>query len=93
MHFAENVSIDEVAAANGMSRAAFFKAWKKNFDVTPSQYVIDLRLEAAARSLRETSVPISEIVKDVRFAGEYMFYRRFRQKYGMTPGEYRRLKS
>jgi len=93
MHFAENVSIDEVAAANGMSRAAFFKAWKKNFDVTPSQYVIDLRLEAAARSLRETNVPISEIVKDVRFAGEYMFYRRFRQKYGMTPGEYRRRNS
>ena len=47
----------------------------------------------AARSLRETGVPISEIVKDVRFAGEYMFYRRFRQKYGMTPGEYRRLNS
>ena len=93
MHFAENINIDEVAAANGMSRAAFFKAWKKNFDVTPSQYVIDLRLEAAARNLRETRIPVSEIVKDVHFAGEYMFYRRFRQKYGMTPGEYRRQKS
>ncbi|MBQ9501586.1 MAG: helix-turn-helix transcriptional regulator [Lentisphaeria bacterium] len=90
MHFAENVSIDEVAAANGMSRTAFFKAWKRNFDVTPSQYIIDLRLEAAARSLCETRIPVSEIVRDVRFSGEYMFYRRFRQKYGMSPGEYRR---
>ncbi|MBQ7206381.1 MAG: helix-turn-helix transcriptional regulator [Lentisphaeria bacterium] len=90
MHFAENVSIDEVAAANGMSRAAFFKAWKKNFSVTPSQYIIGLRLEAAARSLCETNVSVADIVREVHFAGEYMFYRRFRQKYGMTPGEYRR---
>ena len=55
------------------------------------QYLIDLRLEAAARRMKESDLPVSRIVQEVHFAGEYMFYRRFRQKYGMTPAEYRRL--
>lgn len=90
-HFSESINLDEVAAANGMSRAGFYRAWRKFFDMSPSQFVIDLRLEAAARRLRETGEPISEIVREIHFSGEYLFYRRFRRKYGMTPHEYRQL--
>lgn len=89
-HFSESMNLDEIAASHGMSRACFFRAWKKIFDMTPAQYIIDLRLKNAALSLRETTLPIEEIVREVHFAGEYMFYKRFQQKYGMTPGEYRR---
>lgn len=88
-HYSENINIDKVAAANGMSHAYFFRIWKKCFDMTPTQYVINLRLEAAARRLLETTLPISQIVREVHFAGEYMFHQRFHQKYGMTPREYR----
>ena len=90
-HFAEKIDIDEVAAAHRMSHDHFYKLWKKHFDVSPNQYLIDLRLEAAARRMKESDLPVSRIVQEVHFAGEYMFYRRFRQKYGMTPAEYRRL--
>ena len=88
-HFAERIDFDEVAAANRMSHDRFYKLWKKNFDMSPNQFLIDLRLEAAARRLRESRLPVSEIVREVHFAGEYMFYRRFRAKFGMTPGAYR----
>ena len=88
-HFAEKIDLDEIAAANGFSHDHFFKIWKKHFDLTPSQYINNLRLEAAARRLQETDLAVSEIIREVRFAGEYLFYQRFRQKYGMTPAEYR----
>lgn len=89
-HFAEKIDLDEVAAANGMSRDHFYKSWKKSFDTTPAQYINHLRLEAAARRLRETDIAIGSIIQEVHFAGEYMFYKCFRQKYGMTPAEYRK---
>lgn len=89
-NFAENINIDDVATENGMSHTCFFKNWKRIFDVSPSQYIINLRLEAAARLLRESNLPISAIVNEVHFAGQYMFYKRFQQKYGMTPAEYRK---
>ena len=91
-HFAEKIDLDEVAAANGMSRDHFYKTWKKSFDTTPAQYINQLRLEAAARRLRETDIAIGSIIQEVHFAGEYMFYKCFRQKYGMTPAEYRRTR-
>jgi len=89
-NFVETFCIDDVAAEYGMSHNSFFKAWKKVFDITPVQYILNLRLEAAARLLKETDLPISEIIRDVNFSGECMFYRRFQQKYGMTPTEYRK---
>ena len=92
-HYAEKIDIDEIAAANGFSHDHFFKSWKKYFDVTPTQYINNLRLEAAAKRLKESNIPISEIIREVHFAGEYMFYQRFRQKYGMTPDEYRKRHS
>lgn len=88
-HFAEKIDIDKIAAANGFSHDHFFKSWKKCFNVSPTQYINNLRLEAAARRLKESNIPISEIIREVRFAGEYVFYRCFRRKYGMTPAAYR----
>lgn len=89
-HYAEKIDIDEIAAANGFSHDHFFKSWKKYFDVTPTRYINNLCLEAASRRLKESNIPISEIIREVHFAGEYMFYQYFRQKYGMTPDEYRK---
>lgn len=91
MHFAESIDIEKVAAANGFSHDHFFKSWKKYFDMTPVRYINDLRLEAAAHRLLESNLSISAIIQEVHFAGEYMFYKSFRQKYGMTPREYREL--
>ena len=89
-HFAEKIDIDEISSANGFSHDHFFKCWKRYFALTPVQFINNLRLEAAAQRLIETNISVSEIIKEVNFAGEYMFYKRFRQKYAMTPAEYRR---
>ena len=90
MHYAEDILIDDVAAAYGLSHSHFFREWKKVFDISPLQYILDLRLEAAAWSLADSDVSVSRIVKDVNFSGTTKFYRRFRDKYGMTPEEYRK---
>ena len=90
IHYAEDIFIDDVAAANGLSHSHFFREWNKVFDTSPLQYILDLRLEAAAWYLTNSALPVSRIVKEVNFSGTTKFYRRFYAKYGMTPEAYRR---
>ena len=90
MHYAENLFIDDVAGAYGLSHTQFFREWKKVFDVSPLQYILDTRLEAATWYLTYTTLPVSRIVEEVNFSGTTKFYRRFFLKYGMTPEAYRK---
>ena len=88
-HFSEKIDIDDVAASNNISHDHFYKMWKKIFNISPVQYINNLRLEAAAHRLCESNISIEKIIREVNFAGEYMFYKRFKEKYGITPKEYR----
>lgn len=90
VHYAEDIFIDDVAAAYGLSHSHFFREWKKVFDISPLQFILDLRLEAAAWHLANSALPVSRIVKEVNFSGTTKFYRRFQNRYGMTPEAYRR---
>ena len=92
-HYDEPVNMSELAVRNGLSHADFYVKWKKVFSVTPAQYLINLKLEAAAQRLIQTEKPISEIVREVRFSNLYTFHQRFRQKFGISPGEYRKRHS
>lgn len=89
-HYDKPVDMTELAQKNGMSRTKFYVKWKKTFSVSPVQYQLDCKLEAAAMLLRQTPLPIAGIVRNVHFSGVYAFHKRFLQKYGMTPGAYRK---
>lgn len=89
MHLNEPLNFAEIARANGLSRATFFRKWKEVFQITPIQYVQNLKIESAARFLAETDMPILKIVQEVHFSGTTAFHKRFYQRYGLTPKEYR----
>lgn len=89
-HYDEPMNMSELAKKYGMSHAKFYVEWKKVFDITPVQYLIQLKLEAAAQRLLTTGKPIAEIVREIHFSNPYAFHRHFFRKFGMTPGEYRK---
>ena len=90
LHYNKSFNIEEIARAHGYSRASFFRKWKETFDVTPVQYLIDLKLKAAAKLLAESTESISGIASQINFSGLSAFYRRFAEKYGCTPDIYRK---
>lgn len=89
-HYDEPINIAELAGKNGMSHAKFYVEWKKVFEITPIQYLIQLKLDAAAQRLQQTEKPIAEIVREIHFSNLYAFHCHFYRKFGMTPGEYRK---
>ena len=90
VHYSEPVDLDELARSNGFSRSSFFRKWKQVFRVSPVQYILDLKMAAAANFLIETDMPVAAIVREIHFSGTTAFHKRFAQQYGMTPDQYRK---
>lgn len=81
---AEAPSLVELATDAGMSREHFLRAFAQTFGRTPRDYLVDLRLEHAKRSLaRGTSV--TEACLTAGYASLGTFSRTFADRVGLSP--------
>ncbi len=74
---------------SGFSHGHLCRIMKKEFGVTPSQYVTDLRLQYAANLLSTTDYDILFICVQVGFSSLSHFTTIFKEKYGISPSKYR----
>ena len=89
IHSSEEHDFHRLAQNSNMSYTRFYREWNKYIGIPPQQFIINARLENAAELLTQTDMSIAKIVERINFSGTYAFYRKFTQKYGMTPGEFR----
>ncbi|WP_346768579.1 helix-turn-helix transcriptional regulator [Streptomyces sp. R301] len=73
-----------------MSRAAFARRFKDLVGSTPLAYPAGLRVDLAARLLRDTDSLVDDIARSVGYASEFAFSRAFSHRHGLPPGRYRR---
>ncbi len=88
--YAEPLSLDELARRAGMSKSTFKRTFTRLFEVSPGQYLLRVRLNAARRLLETTDRLISDVALDCGFYDQSHFSRLFRRARGITPGAYRR---
>jgi AraC-like DNA-binding protein len=89
-HFAERISLPQVATMAGLSRPQFHAVFKRAAGMTLIDYITQLRLTHASRLLCETDQSVAEIASAVGFADQSYFDRRFRRFFGRTPRDFRR---
>jgi signal transduction histidine kinase/DNA-binding response OmpR family regulator len=80
-----------IADKLGMNTRALYRRFKKISPLTPSDFIKDYRMMHAARLLVTTNLSVQEIIYQVGISNKSYFYREFSAKYGVTPGEYRRM--
>lgn len=85
----EPLSLPEVASHFGLSPQYFSTFFRENFGRTFTQHINSLRIEQAARLLRETDLPVMEVGFSVGFDNFSYFIKRFRSVYGVSPSHYR----
>lgn len=71
-----------------ISEVHFRKLFKDEFDKSPKQYILDMRIQRAKQLLRDGVFKINAISEECGFSSEYHFSRIFKQKTGMNPTEY-----
>ncbi len=88
----EKLSIDELAAHAGCSRASLNRSFRKYTGTSPVDWIIEARMTRAAELLRTTSLPIGEIAEAVGVNDPYYFAKLFRRCHGQTAREYRKTR-
>ena len=83
------ISLEELATAMGMGRVPFFHRIRKLTNKTPAELVRDMRLKHACILLKRTNINMSELATNVGFMTAENFINIFKEKFGMTPLEYR----
>lgn len=87
--FGKDVSIEQLAALEHLSVSRYRQLFKAQTGLSPSEYRTALRINHACRMLSETNLTVSEIAADCGYPDVFYFMRIFKQRLGMTPGEYR----
>ncbi len=82
--------IEDLAVEMGMSRSVFFKKVKGLTGLAPVEYVRDVLLQHAAEFLLQNDYTIKEVSYMVGMNDAKYFSRCFKNKYRMTPTEYRK---
>lgn len=80
----------KLAEICGVSEVYFRKLFKVSRGSSPHKYIIDVRIRHAKKLLMDSDMTVSEISEKVGFSSVYHFCRAFKNKTGMTPGEYSR---
>lgn len=90
-HYTEKILLSDIAAAGNVCRNKCCSIFKHHLQQTPIDFLNDYRLEVSSHLLNNTSANISEIALACGFNHLSYYSRLFRQKYGCTPREYRKL--
>ena len=89
-HCAEDIKLEDIAACANVSKSECLRCFKKSMQMTPYQYLIELRLAKAAALLRQTDDAVGDIALNVGFQQSSHFGKFFKAKTGLTPLAYRR---
>ena len=89
-NYKKQISLDDIAMSVNVSKSTALNIFKQYINDTPVNYLLTYRLKKAAEMLKATENKIDYIAMENGFEYESYFNRRFKQCYGVTPGQYRK---
>ncbi|GAB3637702.1 AraC family transcriptional regulator [Hymenobacter arcticus] len=89
-HLADNLSVEKLSALACMSKATFFRVFKREFGLTPVEYIVRERLAEAKRLLRQPLASVAEVCLRAGFNNLSYFQALFKKHEGITPGAYKK---
>lgn len=90
-HYAEELALADLAGSANVSKSECLRCFKSSLQTTPYHYLMEYRLSKAAALLESTDIPVGEISVSVGFHQMSYFGKRFREKTGYSPTNYRHL--
>ncbi|GFP76349.1 bifunctional transcriptional activator/DNA repair enzyme AdaA [Clostridium fungisolvens] len=89
-YFNKPVDLSDISKQLGISTNHLIKLFKQHTKLTPTQYIIKLRIEKAKELLKQSDIDILEISYATGFKSLSNFYKCFKEQTEFTPSEYRK---
>src|SRR5439155_12662460 len=90
-HLQSRLSVEDLADRMSMSVRNFERVFTREVGTTPSQYVLQMRVEAARRQLERTDGGLKHVAATAGFGSVDVMRRAFVRVLGITPRRYREL--
>lgn len=88
--FAYNISLSDIADQAKVSKSTALNLFQRYLGISPVTYLVNYRLQEAAKLLASTEKKVSVISKDTGFDSVDYFCKAFKKYYKLTPTEYRK---
>lgn len=89
-HYKESITLDLLAEKASINKFYMAHAFKREYGVSPINYLISCRIREGKRLLSETDLSLSQIAAVLGFSSSSYFSQSFRSAEGMSPTEYRK---
>lgn len=90
VNYPYDIKIQKVASNVGLDRTSLFRAFKREFGISPQEYLIRFRIGKACELLSKTNLSVSEIATSVGMENAAHFSTIFKKHLGLSPREYRK---
>jgi len=84
-----DLTVDELVSKIGVGRSVFFKKLKSLTGLAPIEFIREVRVKRAAQLIESGEYTISQVTYMVGCNDPRYFSRIFKQRFSMTPSEYR----
>ena len=88
-HPQENYALKDLARRVHVSLSHFKRIFKAEIGLSPREYILQQKIDAAKRLLAESDAPVTHIALDLGFVSSQYFATVFRRITGITPTAYR----
>lgn len=89
-HYRDSITLRAAASEIHVNETYLSTLFKKETGKTFISYLNDIRLAHSKKLLSDTSMSVTDICLNTGFSSPSYFSKLFRQKYGLTPNEFRR---
>lgn len=88
-YYSKEIHIPDLAKMESLSNSRYITVFKERTGMTPSEYVIHLRLNVACDLLRNRNVSVKEAAACVGYDNPHFFSKLFKKKIGVSPQTYK----
>lgn len=89
-HLQQRITIDELSRQYPINPTTLKQVFKSVYGTSIAAYVTQCRMTHAAKLLRSTDAPLSEIAHEVGYSSQSKFSAAFKKQHQILPSDYRR---
>jgi AraC-like DNA-binding protein/mannose-6-phosphate isomerase-like protein (cupin superfamily) len=90
VHYASPITLDLLANETYQDKFYLAHAFKKHYDISPINYLIEKRIQESTNLIETTNYTISEIADIVGFNSQSYYTQIFKKRTGITPAQHRK---
>lgn len=89
-HYMNRIRISDIAGYIGVDRSHLSKCFHSEYQMSPQDYLLGLRMRKAAELLLHSDEPVARVADRCGYPDPLAFTKMFRKYHGMSPTDYRR---